>query len=267
LTPINQCSWSLVPILAIETTPTLAGPVNMKITDYTPCKKMNGGLGYRITANYDAGRAGWWNYQGSSLGEEFRGQEIETRAWNDMQYADQLTYMRTPTSGDHRRLGKGTTGDSTFQNLIFVDESDLYDETYPDGAVGDVLGFVKSPVDTFTEVGTGASAFGVKFTSDVSPVLYGSKSLFVKVGGLSQQTTNAFKGTPSTIIAHMPMFDGQASTGRLFYEPSEIAYIDLNNAYDFKISSLDIAFCYIDESFATTLTGQSVVLLHVRQKM
>jgi len=119
----------------------------------------------------------------------------------------------------------------------------------------------------FTEVGSGASAFGVKFSSDAVPSLYGSKSLFIKIGGLSQSSTNAFKGGPSTIIAHQPMFDGQASTGRLYYEPNEIAYLDLNNAYEFKVSSLDIAFCYIDESYATALTGQSVVVLHIRQKM
>ena len=265
LTPINQSTWSLVPLLAIQTTPTLAGPVSMKIVDYTPTKLVNDGLGYRMDRNAysDFGEAGWWNYQ-SVFGKEYRGQEIETRAWNDLQYDDQLTYMRTPTSGTNRRLGKGTTGDSKFQNLLFVDDSDLYDETYVEGAVGEKLGFQKSPVEDFTEVGTAADSFGIKFSSEISPILYGSKSLFVKVGGLSQQTTNAFKGTPSTIIAHMPLFDGQATTGRLFYEPNEIAYIDLNNAYEFKISSLDIAFCYVDESFATPLTGQSVVLLHIR---
>lgn len=270
LAPINQCQWSLVPVLAMKTTPALNGPVNLKITDYTPNRKVNGGKGYAIQDPLQDSAPGWWGEQGD-LASEYRGQDIELRPWNDLNGAvsAKLTYMRTPTSGDFRRLGKGTTGDSLFQNLIFVDdeEDSPYDEIDVLGDVGAKLGFNSSPVSVFTEVGSGASAFGVKFSSDAVPSLYGSKSLFIKIGGLSQSSTNAFKGGPSTIIAHQPMFDGQASTGRLYYEPNEIAYLDLNNAYEFKVSSLDIAFCYIDESYATALTGQSVVVLHIRQKM
>jgi len=264
LPPISQATWSLCPLLAMEMTAAQNTLVTLTIRDFTPSQKVNGTVGYQPFAGGED--AGWWGYQGSFLGEEFRCQEIETRGWNDLQYTDALTYMSLPRSGTNRRLGKGTTGDSKFQNLLFVDDSDLYDETFPFGQISEKLGFAESPVSTFTEIGTANDSFAIKFSSDTAPTLYGSKSLFVKVGGLSQQTTNAFKGTPSTIIAHMPMFDGQASTGRFFYEPNEIAYIDLKNAYEFKVSSLDIAFCYIDESFATPLTGQSVVLLHIRQK-
>ena len=62
------------------------------------------------------------------------------------------------------------------------------------------------------------------------------------------------------------MFDGQAQTGRLYYEPSEIAWIDLNNAYEQSISSFDISFCYVNEQYVRALTGQSIVVLMFRPK-
>jgi len=272
LFPLSQCKWTLLPTLAMETTDTLFNN-QMYIEDYTPCKGvgvLQGGtrVGYRV----DDGDlpvdslAGWWDSE-LSRGSEEQGREIETRPWNDLDEAEVINpFMRAPTSGTNRRLGKGTT--PSYQNVIFTAENDDYGVTDA-GATNssDILGFSVSPLLTFTEVGTGASDFSVKFTSDASvPTQFGSKSVFVRVGGLSQRSMNAYAKNTSTIIGHFPLFDGQASTGRLFFEPNEITYLDLNNAYDIRVSSLDISFCYIDETFADVLSGQSVVVLHLLQK-
>ena len=77
---------------------------------------------------------------------------------------------------------------------------------------------------------------------------------------------NAFKGSNSQIIAHLPRFDGQAETGRLYYEPSEIMWLDLDNAQELKVSSFDLSFVYINEQFCHALTGQSIVALAFRPK-
>lgn len=278
LTPIDQTKWSLCPLLAITTTVGQVA-VNMKITDFTPNKQVGlNGRGYRVvnwvegsyptadaTPN-DRDFAGWWNYVDNHLDAD-QGQQIETRPWNDIRTAfnsDKLTYMRTPTSGDNRRLGKGTSGDSLFQNLIFTQETELYAETYPNGNVMDLLGFADSPVTDFTVAD--ATTFAVLFSSDTIPTGFGSKAMFVRVGGLSQKSMNAFARVPSQIIGHLPMFEGQGKTRRLHYEPNNLTYLDLNNPSEFKVSALDISLCYVNERFATALTSQTVVVLHIRPR-
>ena len=77
---------------------------------------------------------------------------------------------------------------------------------------------------------------------------------------------NAFKGSQSQIIAHLPRFDGQAETGRLYYEPSEIMWLDLDNAQELKVSSFDISMVYVNEQFCKSLTGQTIVVLAFRKK-
>jgi len=282
LAPIDQTKWSLCPLLAITTTVGQV-PVNMKITQYNANTQVGvDGRGYRVInwqpfvtgepayptwePAQERDLAGWWNWADNHFDAD-KGQQIETRPWNDLRTSftsDKLTYMRQPTTGDNRRLGKGTSGDSLFQNLIFTQETELYDETYPSGNVMDLLGFADSPVTDFTVAD--ATTFAVLFSSDTIPTGFGSKAMFVRVGGLSQKSMNAFARVPSQIIGHLPMFEGQGKTRRLHYEPNTLTYLDLNNPSEFKVSALDISFCYVNERFATALTSQSVVVLHIRRR-
>tara|TARA_R110000765_G_scaffold411378_1_gene510482 strand:- start:233 stop:739 length:507 start_codon:yes stop_codon:yes gene_type:complete len=128
------------------------------------------------------------------------------------------------------------------------------------------LGFNQSYDESFTHVGAGATALGVLFTSDIVPVFKNGQSIFVRVGNLTQRSMNAFKGSNSQIIAHLPRFDGQQETGRLYYEPSEILWLDLDNAQDLKLSSFDLSFVYVNEQFVRAMTGQSIVCLAFRKK-
>ena len=88
----------------------------------------------------------------------------------------------------------------------------------------------------------------------------------MRVSNLTQRSMNAFKGSNSQIIAHLPRFDGQAETGRLYYEPSEIMWLDLDNAQELKTSSFDLSFVYVNEQFVKAMTGQSIVCLAFRKK-
>ena len=90
--------------------------------------------------------------------------------------------------------------------------------------------------------------------------------MFVRLENFTQNCVNARMGNRSKIIAHLPRFDGQVETGRIFHQPHERVYLDLNNSEPLRVNSFDISFCYTNEQYATNLTGQSVVCLHFKEK-
>ena len=103
-------------------------------------------------------------------------------------------------------------------------------------------------------------------TSTSIPTSKSTKSIFVRLDNFNQESTNAGNGNPSRIIAHLPRFDGQAETGRLFFEPSTLVYLDLNNPAPLKVNQLDISMVYADERLVTGLTGTTILVLHFRHK-
>jgi hypothetical protein len=209
----------------------------------------------------------------SQNGKQNEVQALELRYWNDLDDTTsgplgngQLNYAGLPTSGANRRIGHvdGTGALTTgFQNVFLPGPSTVYPSK---GNMRHRLGFTESVVTTFTSSGVGATDLGLIFTSDGLPKLTSGQSIFVRLDNFTQLTRNAFKSNNSGIIAHLPRFEGQDETNRLFYEPSEIAWIDLNNAYEQSISSFDISFCYVNEQYVRALTGQSIVVLMFRPK-
>tara|TARA_R100000935_G_C2834407_1_gene167168 strand:+ start:157 stop:2403 length:2247 start_codon:yes stop_codon:yes gene_type:complete len=105
-----------------------------------------------------------------------------------------------------------------------------------------------------------------KISSTSVPKVVSAKSIFVRLDNFNTKSMNAGHGNPSRIIAHLPRFDGQNETGRLFFEPNTLVYVDLHNAQPLKITQLDTSFVYGNESLCTALTGTSVVVLHFRKK-
>ena len=73
-------------------------------------------------------------------------------------------------------------------------------------------------------------------------------------------------GNRSNIIAHLPRFDGQVETGRIYHEPKNLIFLDIGNSEPLTINSFDISFCYSNEQYCTALTGQSVVVLYIKGK-
>jgi len=43
-------------------------------------------------------------------------------------------------------------------------------------------------------------------------------------------------------------------------------YIDLKNPYPIRINSFDVSLVYTDETYATNLTGTTIICLHIREK-
>jgi len=113
----------------------------------------------------------------------------------------------------------------------------------------------------------GAIAGGLQFIDSVEvPTLISSKSVFVRIENLGQESVNAYQGLRSKIIAHLPRFDGVHNVGPLYLEPNNMIYIDLKNPYPIRINSFDVSLVYTDETYATNLTGTTIICLHIREK-
>lgn len=112
----------------------------------------------------------------------------------------------------------------------------------------------------------GTTRTSQKISSTSVPIAVSTKSIFVRLDNFNTKAMNAGNGNPSRIIAHLPRFDGQNETGRLFFEPSTLVYVDLHNAQPLKINQIDTSFVYGDESLCKALTGTSIVVLHFRKK-
>lgn len=276
LPPIHQGCWCLHPVLAMDSDAVKSDGV-MNIEVFEGCKDIDD-YGWKVESDRSGAftHMGWFEYgwYGGYDGSQL--DLLEERFWFDQndttsgKNADgQLRYASVPSSGNHRRIGyvAGTDGTGAkvagFSEVLIPGTTNLYPSR---GNMDAKLGF-NQPYDTvFAHVGAGAADLGVKFVSDVAPVFKSGQSIFVRLTNLTQRSMNAYKGNNSQIIAHLPRFDGQAETGRLYYEPSEIMWLDLDNAGALKVSSFDLSFVYVNEQFCQALTGQSIVVLAFRKR-
>ncbi len=155
----------------------------------------------------------------------------------------------------------------TFINKLYImilSPNNKYFPTFG-SACADLFGFsgrslIENGIGTFP---------AITFASDEAPSLNCMKSIFVRLNGFGQQVLNARTGNKSTILSHLPTADSRASQGssqRIFYEPKNLIWLDLNNAYEMVVSDFSLDFVYSNEQYAKILQGQSVVCLYFREK-
>ena len=155
---------------------------------------------------------------------------------------------------------------SCLQPVIISSPSVRYVPTNQ-ASLSPLFGFTELFGVTDTWVGAESGGF-YEYTTDSTgvPKNLSTKSIFVRLENFAQTSINAGNGNKSSIIAHLPRFDGQNQTGRLFFEPKNLLYLDLKNATELNINSFDISFVYADESYCKSLVGTSNVVLHIREK-
>jgi hypothetical protein len=108
--------------------------------------------------------------------------------------------------------------------------------------------------------------FNRERSSFAQPSLLPTRSVFVRLENFGNESVNAFQGLKSKIIAHLPRFDGIHALGPLYLEPHNLVYVDLKNPSPMKINSFDLSLCYSDETYATSLVGTTIIVLHIREK-
>ena len=240
--PVNQACWCLHPVLCIGSDGGNASSCTMRIEEFS-------GLGL---TDYDAtelNKGGWFETL-EALGTTYRCAELETRTWNN------------PDTNTRTYKTLNGSGGVNYQHVIIPEQSEIYKPTFGANA-RQLLGFNRNVVDV---PNSGAGTNAVIFQSAFAPTLSSSMAIFVKLNNFGQDVVNAHNGNKSKIIAHLPRFDNTQSTGRLFFSPNEMVFIDLNNPSPIQVNEFDISFCYINEQYAQILTGQSIVALYFRQK-
>ena len=132
--------------------------------------------------------------------------------------------------------------------------------------MSELLGF---PGRSIVNKPTDANFPLLTFASDSAPQLDSMLSVFVRLNNFGQQVMNARTGNKSTILAHLPTADSKVASGssqRIFFEPKNLVWLDINNPYDMIVSEFNIDFVYSNEQYAKILQGQSIVCLYFRVK-
>ena len=128
-----------------------------------------------------------------------------------------------------------------------------------------ILGFPNITVLDESD-GTVTASNKVVWSSTSTPEIK-VNSAFVRLSNLNQRTYNSCKNSVSKMLYHIPRFtnDGR-QFGDLFFEVGEKTYVDLNNTETFTLNQLQIQIVDKNERIVEDLKGDTIVVLHVRQK-
>lgn len=189
-------------------------------------------------------------------------QELCAREWNDYGVG-----TGAPNSYTYATIDAAAPNTlNKLKPVLILQESSNYGGS--NGAnCASLLGFDSTPAvdEGWTDPSPPTDAF-YTINSRTIPKLLSTKSIFVRLENFTQTAMNARQGNRSSIIAHLPRFDGQEETGRLFFEPKNMIYLDLNNAEPLHVNSFDVSFVYSNEQYAESIVGQSIVVLHFKEK-
>ena len=106
----------------------------------------------------------------------------------------------------------------------------------------------------------------ITFTSTKLSDNYVKSSMFVRLKNQALNSYNANMRSISNIIYSAPRFDAQGNTkGLLFFEPHERVYVKMNNPTELILNSLDLDLVDVNERVLTDLTGNTLIVLHIRK--
>ncbi len=290
LKPISQDCWSLYPVTAINNTNSLDKDRSLIIEEYTGAASnydRNPGTTYGQgwldpsdaaygLYQYDGETAGGWLHPDRAGGYYSWEQECVSEGNIDdiLEVMGRKPINKGSLSGGGSALAQdyeydnltGATPDLRYDYLIpvfILSESDRYTSTAEAGLWKRLLGFESTPVvDFFDDV----NVVDFQVASSSIPRLISSKSIFVRLDNFTQESMNAFNKNTSKIISHLPRFDGTNVSGPLYLEPKNMIYLDLNNSEEIPANSFDISLCYSDETYADSLVGTTIIVLHVKEK-
>ena len=106
----------------------------------------------------------------------------------------------------------------------------------------------------------------VTFTSYVAPD-YRVHSAFVRISNMPIQSYNGGKQSVSKMLYHLPRFtnDGR-EFGDLFFAPGEKTYVSLHNPSSHILNNIEIQIVDINEKPVQDISGNTIIVLHIRPK-
>ena len=255
LKPITQCTWDLLPYLGISTTSTSFHHA-LEITEYTPASWWSD---YNFQDRHNCG----WQQRLAYNGDLMDIVKIEERTFNDYSIGsgvvNPFTYAKVavgnPKIFENRHPVLTLLEDNLYRPSVGANVDKLFG--FPNITSLGTAGFWQSTHNTSLD----------EFAISVEvPKLLANRSIFVRLDNMTQESYNAKQGNRSGIIAHIPKFEGQAETRRIFHEPNTLVYLDLNNPEPIRINSFDISFVYSNEQYVESMVGSSIVVLHFKSK-
>jgi hypothetical protein len=119
---------------------------------------------------------------------------------------------------------------------------------------------------TYGVSASGSHDSDITFTSTKLSDNYVKSSMFVRLKNQALNSYNANMRSISNIIYSAPRFDAQGNTkGLLFFEPHERVYVKMNNPTELILNSLDLDLVDVNERVLTDLTGNTLIVLHIRK--
>ena len=161
----------------------------------------------------------------------------------------------------------GATGEDRNWQIITAPAT-LYYRNTSGANLAPRLGFEDDPilVNSHNGVVDGTNPLLVTFVSSSLPSAHQTKSMFVRLDNMAQQSLNAAVGRPSKILYHIPRFDdsGRDSGVGLYFEPTERTYVKLNNSENLYMNEIQLSISNDDEKLAFDLVGKTIVCLHIQ---
>tara|TARA_R110000824_G_scaffold8359_2_gene37807 strand:+ start:1067 stop:2962 length:1896 start_codon:yes stop_codon:yes gene_type:complete len=252
LKPITQTCWCLHPVLFV-------GYDTANQTNKLTIEKFSG----IPIADYDSraiGGGGWFENLSMISAE---------KGFKPMAYCravdERLILDPTKTSAPFDYAPKGLSNNGVdLKYAMILSPNKEYAPSFG-ASCADLFGF---PGRSLVLGATSGTFPSIQFSSDEPTSLNSMLSVFVRLNGFGQQVVNARTGNQSTILSHLPTADSRQTDGssqRIFYEPKNLIWLDLKNAYELQVSEFNLDFVYSNEQYAKILQGQSIVCLYFRK--
>jgi len=245
--PVPQTAWCLHPVLGVGVTESGGGIVTngsctLEITNFNDVSLSV----YDTTLPY---KGGWYETM-----------ELLGILDNTCELVDSRDILTAGNTENYAQVGLNASNKVDLDNVLIVLESEIYEPSHH-ANTKELLGFTKGVIDTPNdEPNPGVQIF----QSRVVPEVVSSLSLFVRLDNFNQSVKNARVGNHSKILAHLT--DLETKVGRQTYEPSNLIWLDLGNTNELNVNEFSLSFSYVNEQYATILTGQSIVCLYFREK-
>ena len=245
--PVPQTAWCLHPVLGVGVTESGGGVVTngsctLEITTFNDVSLSV----YDTTLPY---KGGWYETM-----------ELLGILDNTCELVDSRDILTAGNTKNYAQVGLNASNKVDLDNVLILLENEIYKPS-DHANCKELFGFTTGVVDTPNdEPNPGVQIF----QSRVVPEVVSSLSLFVRLDNFNQSVKNARVGNHSKILAHLT--DLETKVGRQTYEPSNLIWLDLGNTNELNVNEFSLSFSYVNEQYATILTGQSIVCLYFREK-
>ena len=253
--PVGISTWSLFPQIELKKATNYISLTNwVGITTKDPSGATDGEKEGIPNWSYRGKNKDWWATQQILGVEDKYARDVDTRLCYNFENNEN---EKTP-----KTLNASQGVDLNF--VMVLAPSDLYKRSIGANAVNS-LGFEGDGVVSKPSAQVGNK---ITFTSNQIPDIAedGNDSMFVRVKNFPYQSFNAFKHTPSKVLYHVPQFTSSGQQfGSLFFESPEKTYLSLNNPTSIVMNEFDVDIVNKDETFTTSLTGSTCLVLHIRK--